>query len=117
MSKLSLVCLVVGLMATGLWVLTGCESASGVDGVGISPAAVTLGGGSTNATSAVVFAAQVKDSLALPLSWRVSNSAVGIIISQSGSNATYKANAVTGENVVTARDQYGYEGSAIVTQQ
>ncbi|MEI6514741.1 MAG: hypothetical protein WCO77_02080 [bacterium] len=117
MSKLSAVCVAVVFMALGMWVLTGCDSAEGVDGVGVSPAAVTLGGSATNATTAVVFTAQVKDALALPLEWSVSSPALGIIISHSGSNATYKANAATGENIVTVRDQYGNEGSAVVTQE
>jgi hypothetical protein len=66
----------------------------------------------------VVFTAQVSGNLALPLEWSVSNSGLGNIISASGSNATYRANSgKTGDNVVTVKDQYGNEGSAVVTQE
>ena len=106
----------VVMMAMATWVWTGCDSAEGTDGVGISPAAVTLGG--SNAASAVVFSAQVKSQLAMPLAWSVANPTLGNIISSSGSNATYNANSgKTGDNIVTVRDQYGNEGSAVVTQQ
>lgn len=117
MRKWAIIGMAAGLMAMAGGVWTGCESAGGTSGVGISPSSYTLGGSSSNA-SAVVFTAQVSDTLALPLSWRVSNSSLGTIISASGSNATYKANAGrTGDNVVTVSDQYGNEGSAVVTQQ
>jgi len=107
---------VMMVMAAMIW--TGCENAGGTGGVGLSPSSVTLGSGSSNTTSAVVFTAQISGSLAFPLAWRVSNSALGNIISASGSNATYQANAgKTGDNVVTVTDQYGNEGSAVVTQQ
>jgi len=109
------VLVVMVAMAALIW--TGCESAGGTGGVGLSPASVTLGSGSSNLTSAVVFSAQVNGSLALPLEWRVSNSVLGNIVSHSGSNATYQANSgKTGDNVVTVKDQYGNEGSAVVTQ-
>ena len=117
MRKLTWVGVSVVMMAMATWVWTGCESAEGTDGVGISPAAVSLGA-SSNAISAVVFSAQVKSPLALPLAWRVSNTGLGNIISSSGSNATYSANSGrTGDNIVTVRDQYGNEGSAVVNQQ
>ena len=119
MNKMAMAGLVSVIMAMAAWVWTGCDSAGGTGGVSITPAAVTLGDSSgTNATaSAVVFSAQVSDTLALPLEWRVANSALGSIISHSGSNATYKANSGrTGDNIVTVSDQYGNEGSAVVTQ-
>lgn len=114
--KMMVIMTVMMVMASLIW--TGCESAGGTGGVGVSPAAVTLGVGSSNTTSAVVFAAQVTGALALPLAWRVSNSSLGNIVSASGSNATYQANAgKKGDNVVTVTDQYGNEGSAVVTQE
>ena len=110
--------LLAAAMGVGGWMLTGCESAEGTGGVGVSPASTVLGSSSSNATSAVVFTAQISDSLALPLSWSVSSPALGSIISSSGSNATYKANAgQKGDNIITVRDQYDNEGSAVVTQQ
>jgi hypothetical protein len=51
------------------------------------------------------------------MEWRVSNPGLGLIVSHSGTNAIYKANkGAKGDNIVTARDQYGNEGSAVVTQ-
>jgi len=107
---------VVLVMAAGVW--TGCESAGNTDGLSISPSSPTLGSGSSNSTSAVVFTVGVRDSLALPLQWSVSNPSMGGIISASGSNATYVANAgKTGDNIITVQDQYGNKGSAVVIQQ
>lgn len=102
-------------LAACVW--TGCESAGGTGGVGISPSSVVLGGSSSNAT-AVVLTAQVQNDLALPLKWSVANPAMGSIISASGSNATYKANSgKPGDNIVTVEDQYGNKGSAVITQE
>jgi len=65
----------------------------------------------------VVFTVAVNDTLAFPLEWSVANPALGGIVSHSGSNAVYKANSgAKGENIVTVRDQYENEGTAIVTQ-
>jgi hypothetical protein len=97
-----------------LWVGTGCEEADGVGGLGVTPSSSTLGG--SNA-STQVFTAHVSSALALPLEWSVSNSGLGNIVSQSGSNAIYVANSgKKGSNVITVRDQYKNEGSAVVTQ-
>lgn len=115
MRKLAWIGVSVVMMAMATFVWTGCESAEGTDGVGVSPGSVTLGG--SNATSAVIFSAQVKSPLAMPLAWSVANTTLGNIVSQSGSNATYRASpGHKGDNVVTVRDQYGNEGSAVVTQ-
>ena len=116
MSKIATGCLVAAIMAMGAWMWTGCESAGNTGGISISPSSVVLGG-SSNVTRVASFTATVSDALALPLSWRVSTPDLGTIISASGSNATYKANpGMTGDNVVTVRDQYGNEGSAVVSQ-
>jgi hypothetical protein len=117
MQKLKIFGISVVMMAMAALIWTGCESAEGTAGVGLSPASATLGESSSNATSTVVFTAQVSGDLALPLAWRVANPALGNIISSSGSNATYRANAgQKGDNVITVSDQYGNEGSAVVTQ-
>lgn len=116
MRMLGMLCVAI-VMAVTVCFWTGCESAGGTDGISLSPASVTFGNGSSNATSAVVFTAQVSGTLALPLQWRVSDSALGNIISAAGSNATYRANSGRkGDNIVTVTDQYGNEGSAVVTQ-
>ncbi len=118
MRVLGVIGVAVVMMVMSALVWTGCESTGGMDGVGLSPASATLGTSSTNSSSAVVFTAQLHGgSLSLPLAWRVSNTALGNIVSASGSNATYQANSgKTGDNVVTVTDQYGNEGSAVVTQ-
>jgi hypothetical protein len=105
--------MVLAAMAT--WVWTGCESASGTSGINISPASAVLGGSASNG-HAVVFTASASG-LALPLEWSVGNSSLGSIISVAGSNATYKANSAKGDNIVYVKDQYGNEGSAVVTQE
>jgi hypothetical protein len=116
--RLVLAGLMAAIVGSGCWLMTGCESAEGTDGINISPSSVTVGGASTNVSPVVVFTASVKGALALPLSWRVSNSTLGTIVSQSGSNATYRANeGRKGDNVITASDQYGNEGSAVVMQE
>lgn len=110
--------IVAGLVAT-LWVGTGCDEGDGLDGLTVTPNAVTLSNVYT-----VVFTASVKGALALPLEWRVSNPDIGAIQASSGSNAVYEAfrqsassdALLPGANVITARDQYGNEGSAGVTQ-
>ncbi|MEI8138526.1 MAG: hypothetical protein WCI03_01520 [bacterium] len=118
MRKLSVLGVGIVLMAMAAWVWTGCESAGGTEGITLSPDSKIIGSGSSNTTSSVVFTAQVSGNLALPLEWRVANSGLGNIISASGSNATYQANSgKTGDNVITVKDQYGNEGSAVVTQQ
>lgn len=105
----------VAMAGALLWVGTGCEEASGLDGLSVTPESKTLGG-SSNETS-VVFTAAVSNTLALPLEWRVSNSALGNITSHSGTKAVYVANSgKKGNNVITVRDQYDNEGSAVVTQ-
>ena len=102
-------------MGVALWIGAGCETSEGTNGVEITPSTVTLGG--SNASSTVELTAHVSSSLALPLEWRVSNPALGTIVGQSGSNAIYSANTRTGNNVVTVRDQFKNEGSAVITQQ
>jgi hypothetical protein len=106
----------VAMAGALLWVGTGCEEASGLDGLSVTPESTTLGGAS-NLTSVVFTAAVSNNPLALPLEWRVSNSALGNIVSHSGDKAVYVANSgKKGNNVITVRDQYDNEGSAVVTQ-
>ncbi len=104
----------LAVVSLGIW--SGCENAEGVNGLAVSPSTQTLGGSSSNA-STVVFTAQVSSPLALPLEWRVANPALGVIVSQSGSNAVYRANrGARGDNIILVKDQYENEGSAVVTQ-
>jgi hypothetical protein len=117
---------VVAVAVAALSMGTGCDDGGGIDGLTVTPNSQILTGNVFTA----VFTASVSGPLALPLEWRVSNPAIGIIREASGSNAVYEAytqvrvdtNGVSsmgvmpGANVVTARDQYGNEGSAGVTQ-
>ncbi|MBT3191635.1 MAG: hypothetical protein HN341_03685 [Verrucomicrobia bacterium] len=95
-------------------VQVGCEEASGLNGLTITPSRVTL---STN-TSVQTFSVTggITNQLALPLAWGVSSAALGSISASSSSNALYSRTAANGENTVTVRDQYGNEGYATVTQ-
>lgn len=112
--KLVSVALVMMGMAALIW--SGCESAEGTSGIGVSPSSVILGATGSNGFTQV-FSAQTSGNLALPLEWRVSNAELGTIISSSGSNATYRANeGRRGDNVITVTDQYGNDGSAVVMQ-
>lgn len=109
-------CLVMGMIWVALWLGAGCETSEGTNGLDISPSTVMLGG--SNAIRTVEFTAVISSSLALPLEWRVSNPAMGSIVGQSGSNAIYAANdGAVGRNVVTVKDQFKNEGSAVVTQE
>jgi len=107
----------VGL--TLAWIDSGCEEAKGVNGIALSPAAATLSvTGSNGASATVLFTASLNGPLALPLEWGVSNPGLGTIANHSGSNAVYVAQgSQTGNNIVSVKDQYDNEGSAVVTQQ
>lgn len=112
MKKVFWIGMTLMVVALGMW--SGCENAEGVNGLAVSPQVATVGG-SSNAT-AVAFTAQVSSSLALPLEWSVANPSLGTIVSQSGSNAVYKANrGAKGDNIIFVKDQYENEGSAVVT--
>ncbi len=109
-------CAVVGLAMA--WVNSGCEEAKGTNGIGVSPASVTLNVTASTGTATAVFTATVNGSLALPLEWNVSDPGLGTIVNHSGSNAVYAANGTaTGNNTVSVRDQYDNEGFATVHQQ
>jgi len=115
MKRIHWMSMVVVLIAVAMGVWSGCEQAEGLDGLSVNPPAAILGD-SSNTTTTVAFTASISGPLALPLEWRVSNSGLGWIASHSGSNAVYKGTTgAKGDNIITARDQYGNEGSAVVT--
>lgn len=101
------------VLAAGLAVLTGCESADGLSGLTISPESVTL---STESNTVVLAVVGVSNSLALPLEWSVSDGSLGSIVSSSGYTATYRRTDANGTQTVTARDQYKNEGYATIEQ-
>lgn len=55
--------------------------------------------------------------LALPIEWRVTNPELGSINSGSANSAVYVSSGQAGANTIIARDQYGSEGFATVTQE
>ena len=119
MKKISCIAGAVSLcLALGLCFrfFVGCEAAKGLDGLTVNPSSVIL----TPGTNAVVFTVTLNTtntlSLSLPLVWSVSNSSLGSIAGGSGFSAVYSATANLGQNIITARDQYGNEGFATVTQ-
>ncbi len=92
----------------------GCEDATGLDGLEIDPANVTI---STNGMSVIltVTGGITNRDLALPLIWSVSDGNIGQIVSSSGLTATYRRNSGAGaQNTVTAIDQYDNEGYATI---
>src|SRR3989339_22841 len=95
--------------------ISGCESADGVDGLTIDPSSVTL---SPSGSNSVVFTATLNatNELAYPLEWSVADSALGSISANAANTAVYTSTGRNGNNVVKARDQYGNEGVATVNQ-
>ncbi len=93
----------------------GCEEATGLDGLTISPSSVTLTTNLQVTTFSVSGLTNASDTLALPLTWSVSDASLGAITASSGASAIYQRTSVDGVNTVTARDQYDNEGYATVT--
>jgi hypothetical protein len=101
-----------------LWAGTGCEEAKGLEAIGLTITPETLSASNRIATCAATLSSSNNNSLAFPLEWRVSSDKMGYIKNPSGSQALYVANKYYyGQNIVTVRDQYGNEGSAVVTQE
>jgi hypothetical protein len=99
----------------GILLQTGCEEATGLSGLSITPSSVTL---STN-NQQVVFSVsdtEIDDELALPLAWSVSDGSLGSILFSSGTSATYQRTDANGVNTLVVRDQYDNEGYATINQ-
>jgi hypothetical protein len=94
-------------------IMAGCEVAKGLRGLTISPSSVELSMDSNIVEFAVV--GDTNNIMALPLEWSVDNPRMGYIVRHSGWSAWYRGTAY-GESIVTARDQYDNEGSAVVRQ-
>jgi len=101
--------------------LTACESSNTGTSMKVMPASATLAG--VGAT--VVLEASLSDdeattnmveALYLPLTWEVSNSSLGRIMSTAGYTAIYESNGKVGQNYITVQDQAGKEGTAAVEQ-
>ncbi len=115
-------------MLSSLWILgafsgilvfsmlqAGCEEAKGLDGLTLDPTGATL---TTNGQMVVftVTGGITNEALAVPLTWTVSNDALGSILFNSGLSATYQRTTVNGVNTIVVRDQYDNEGYATVNQ-
>ena len=111
-------------MKTGLWlaaialglaagvILSGCESADGLNGLQVNPQSATLG--SSNLVQNI--SVTLQSDLALPLQWSLSAPSLGTLTS-SGSNAVYIARSgALGNQVVTVKDQYGNDGTCSILQ-
>jgi len=113
LSFLSVLLVAFGIVSVAMF-QSGCEEATGLEGLTIEPGNVTL---STNGQVVVleVVGGITNRDLALPLTWSVSDANIGQIISSSGFRATYRRNSGGGTaNTVTARDQYDNEGYATI---
>lgn len=94
---------------------SGCEQATGLNGLQVDPSSATL---TTNGQTTVftVTGGITNETLALPLSWRVSDEALGRITYSSGYSGVYQRTEVNGSNTIIVRDQYDNEGFATVQQ-
>jgi len=100
---------------------SGCEDADTGSSLSIDPASTDL----TGSGATVVLTAQADTGLSvsnrssqliLPLTWSVSNPALGRILSSRGYIAVYESNGKVGQNVVFCEDAYGREGLAVINQ-
>lgn len=101
-----LACLVLGM---------GCETVEKFPSdMAIAPANATV----TPSERSVVFTVYMStsDDPALPISWSVSNPALGGFTSSSGASAVYRSSGHNGQNVVTATDRDGHVCAATVEQ-
>jgi len=103
-------------LAAMLLAAAGCESLStSEDAIAVTPAETTLVGGRG---SVVLTAAPANTNatarLFLPLTWTVSNPALGRIDTAGGTSAVYVGAGGRGSNPVLVRDQMQNEGVAVV---
>ncbi len=113
LSSVSL-CFIVAVVVIGLLLQTGCEEATGLQGLQVDPSSVVL----TTNNQTVVFTVTglTNEILALPLVWTVQNADLGQIVFSGGYSATYQRSAPNGVNSITVRDQYDNEGYASIRQ-
>jgi len=104
----------VSIVISG-FVLSGCEEAKGLSGLTIDPAATTLTREQTT-VELTVTGGITNRALALPLTWTVTDTALGRITHSGGLSAIYERTDHDGNNTVVARDQYENEGFATVLQ-
>ncbi len=119
MNRVCAVCsmVVMGVFLVGVAGLqTGCEEAKGLTGLQVDPSSVML---STNGASVVlsVVGGITNNTLALPLTWRVTDANLGQVTFSSGTTAVYRRSAANGVNTVIVEDQFENEGFATIRQQ
>lgn len=95
--------------------VSGCDEADDIRVLTLTPENVILSG-TSNTVVFTVDEASLRD-LSLPLKWSVSDPANGAIVGAGGNRATYSRTEQDGVNVITVRDQFDAEGTAIVDQQ
>lgn len=113
LAGIGLVCM---LVAFAVMSFTGCEEATGLNGLSIVPSSVRLNPLSNSNYVDFAVSSSVSNDLVLPIEWSVSNPDLGYIDYRGGYKARYFRNPVNGDNVITVRDQYNNEGSALVKQ-
>jgi hypothetical protein len=123
MKRVGFVCAVLVFavaMVVGLCALSGCDEGTG-RALTVTPETVRLAGATTNAapTNTVMLAVETNSlrSLSLPITWKVTNPALGSVVANDGATAQYSRTPARGINVVTASDQYGAEGFCTVNQE
>lgn len=94
---------------------SGCEPAEGLDGLTINPSSATLTPSTSN-TVIFTVAQVITNELAYPIEWSVSDGSLGSITASTANSAVYKSTGKNGNNTIKAKDQYGNEGVATVTQ-
>jgi len=110
-------CVICVLVAFAVLNFAGCEDATGLSGLTITPSAAQLNiGSNSNWVDFVVSGGVSSNDLALPIQWTVSKPELGYIANSSGYRARYFRYTAGGDNVIIARDQYDNEGYALVKQ-
>ncbi len=113
-SLFSLMGMALAIMSAGL-LQSGCEEATGLQGLQVDPRSATL----TNDSDTVVLTVTggiTNETLALPLTWAVQDEGLGRITHSSGFTAIYQRSDLNGVNSVIVRDQYENEGYVSVHQ-
>ena len=113
-SLFSVIGLAVAIVSAVL-LQSGCEEATGLQGLQVDPRSATL---TTNDQTTVftVTGGITNETLALPLTWTVQDEGLGRITHNSGFTAIYQRSDRNGVNTVVVRDQYENEGYATVQQ-
>ena len=108
---------IAGALVGGLLIgaaIVGCHQVEGLVALQIDPPYTVLPLGSNSVILTV--SGGSSNTLALPIQWEVLNTNLGYIAGASGYSALYVRHAANGDNAIVARDGYGNEGFATVSQ-